>query len=98
NRIIQFSCAFIQKQHIVNEFSTLIDPKQPIPPEISQLTNISDKDVRKAPSFEEMAGTIYSLLQNTIFVAHNIAFDYNFLNSELVRVGYPELDLKGIDT
>lgn len=98
NRIIQFSCAFVQRQKIVNEFSTLIDPKQPIPKEISQLTNISDKDVRKAPSFEEMAGTIYSLLQNTTFVAHNIAFDYNFLNSELVRVGYPELGLKGIDT
>ncbi|WP_333589100.1 helicase C-terminal domain-containing protein [Ligilactobacillus acidipiscis] len=98
NRIIQFSCTFVQHKRIVNEFSTLIDPKQPIPPEVSQLTNISDKDVKKAPSFEEMAGTIYSLLQNTTFVAHNIAFDYNFLNSELVRVGYPELDLKGIDT
>lgn len=98
NRIIQFSCTFVQNQQIVNEFSTLVDPQQPIPPEIAQLTNISNKDVRKAPSFEEVAGTIYSLLQNTIFVAHNIAFDYNFLNSELVRVGYPELGLEGIDT
>ncbi|GKS80383.1 3'-5' exonuclease [Ligilactobacillus pabuli] len=98
NRIIQFSCTFVQNQQIVNEFSTLVDPKQPIPAEISQLTNIKDKDVRKAPSFEEIAGTVYSLLQNTVFVAHNIAFDYNFLSSELVRVGYPELDLQGIDT
>ncbi|GBG95096.1 ATP-dependent helicase [Ligilactobacillus salitolerans] len=98
NRIIQFSCAFIENQQVVNEFSTLVDPKQPIPAEISHLTGIFDRDVKEAPSFEEVAGTIYALLQNTIFVAHNIAFDYNFLNSELTRVGYPELGLKGIDT
>ena len=98
NRIIQFSCVFVQYGKIVNEFSTLVDPRQPIPPEISQLTKISDRDVRKAPTFEEVAGTIYALLQNTIFVAHNISFDYNFLNNELIRVGYPEIGGRGIDT
>lgn len=43
-------------------------------------------------------GTIYSLLQGTIFVAHNINFDYRFLNEEFLRCGYPEMDIQGIDT
>ena len=97
-RIIQFSCTFIEKGQITDTFSTLIDPQLPIPPEVQKLTGINNNDVRKAPLFIDVAETIYALLQDTVFVAHNIMQDYRFLNAELERAGFPPLELKGIDT
>lgn len=97
-RIIQFACVLVEAGQIVNQFSTLINPLRPLSPEVEKLTGLKQKDLKKAPSFDEVAASIYALLQGTIFVAHNIQFDYRFLNLELERVGYPALELKGIDT
>lgn len=97
-RIIQFSCTFIENGKISDTFSTLIDPQCLIPPEVQKLTGIKNSDVSKAPLFSDVADTIYALLQDTVFVAHNIMQDYRFLNAEFERAGYPELELKGIDT
>ena len=93
-----FPISFIEKGQITDTFSTLIDPQLPIPPEVQKLTGINNNDVRKAPLFIDVAETIYALLQDTVFVAHNIMQDYRFLNAELERAGFPPLELKGIDT
>ncbi|KRL00064.1 helicase C-terminal domain-containing protein [Liquorilactobacillus capillatus] len=98
NRIIQFSCAFVKGGKIINRFNTMINPLIPIPKEIQHLTGITNKDVQKAPLFEDVAATIFALLQETTFVAHNINFDYRFLNAEFERIGYPACELQGIDT
>ncbi|KRN06197.1 ATP-dependent helicase DinG [Liquorilactobacillus sucicola DSM 21376 = JCM 15457] len=98
NRMIQFSCVFVKNGQIINHFNTMVNPLMPIPKEVQHLTGITNKDVKKAPLFEDVAGTIFALLQGTTFVAHNINFDYRFLNAELERVGYPPCELQGIDT
>lgn len=98
DRIIQIGCVLIQDGEIINHFETKVNPRERIPRSIAQLTGIEDKDVRTAPLFEDVAGTIYSLLVNTIFVAHNVNFDFPFLNAELERAGYPSLPIAAIDT
>ena len=98
DRIIQIGCVLVQNGEIINHFETKINPREKIPRSIVQLTGIEDKDVRKAPLFEDIAGTIYSLLAETTFVAHNVNFDFPFLNAELERAGYPSLSIPAIDT
>ncbi|MFT9155294.1 helicase C-terminal domain-containing protein [Liquorilactobacillus satsumensis] len=98
NRIIQFSCVLVKDKKIANVFSTMVNPVMKIPEEVQQLTGITARDVRKAPLFDDLAATIYELLQGTVFVAHNINFDYRFLNRELERCGYPALEIAGVDT
>nr|WP_153709642.1 helicase C-terminal domain-containing protein [Limosilactobacillus caviae] len=98
DRIIQIGCVLVQDGKIINHFETKINPREKIPRSIVQLTGIEDKDVRKAPLFEDVAGTIYSLLTGTTFVAHNVNFDFPFLNAELERAGYPSLSIPAIDT
>lgn len=98
DRIIQIGCVLVQDGEIINHFETKINPREKIPRSIVQLTGIEDKDVRKAPLFEDIAGTIYSLLAETTFVAHNVNFDFPFLNAELERAGYPSLSIPSIDT
>lgn len=98
DRIIQIGCVLVQNGQIINRFATMVNPRTKIPHSIVQLTGIHDRDVRKAPLFEDVAGTIYSLLTGTIFVAHNVNFDFPFLNAELERAGYPTLSITAIDT
>ncbi|WP_265459138.1 helicase C-terminal domain-containing protein [Enterococcus sp. HY326] len=98
DRIIQFGCVLVEDGEIVSRFATDINPDQKISKQIQSLTGITNSQVQKAPYFEDVALTIYNLLADTTFVAHNIYFDYNFLNAELVRCGLPELAIPGIDT
>ncbi|MCY9806844.1 exonuclease domain-containing protein [Lentilactobacillus senioris] len=98
NRIIQFSCSLVQNQQIIKTFSTDINPERPIGYRITQLTGISADRVTSAPTFDQVAAQIFQLLSDTVFVAHNVNFDFPFLNMELQRAGYPELDNLAIDT
>ena len=98
DRMIQFGCVLVENQKIVGRFSTDINPSQMISRQIQSLTQISNRQVQKAPYFEDIAQTIYNLLQDTVFVAHNIHFDYHFLNHELVRCWMPRLTIAGIVT
>lgn len=98
DRIIQIGCVFVQHNQIINHFTTDVNPLREIPAAISRLTGISNQRVRHAPLFDDVAGTLYSLLTDTVFVAHNVNFDLPFVNAELARVGYPELDIEALDT
>ncbi|MGX2944027.1 helicase C-terminal domain-containing protein [Enterococcus alishanensis] len=98
DRIIQFGCVLVENGEIVSRFATDINPDQRISSQIQHLTGISNQRVAKAPYFEDVAVTIANFLSDTIFVAHNIYFDYTFLSNELVRCGLPELTSPGIDT
>lgn len=98
DRIIQIGIVIIQNNKIVQTYDTEINPLKKIPVSIQQITGITNRMVAKAPYFDDVAGYISNLLDGCVFVAHNILFDYHFLNYELKRAGLPEMNLKGIDT
>ncbi|MGX7051390.1 exonuclease domain-containing protein [Leuconostoc palmae] len=97
-RIIQIGMTFIKNRRVFDHFDTFVNPGQSIDRNIQQLTHISQKDVRDAPYFEEVVPVIQSILQDTIIVAHNINFDFPYLNDELRRTGFSELPNAAIDT
>ena len=76
---------------VVRKFESLINPQQPIPRYIQSFTGITDEMVANAPQFEEVAGDIFNILKEKVFIAHNVNFDYSFLKSHLLRAGF---DLK----
>ncbi|MFJ8065112.1 ATP-dependent DNA helicase DinG [Psychrobacillus sp. NPDC096426] len=98
DRIIQLAIVFIENSKIVDTFTTFINPEKSIPFFIQDLTKITDKDVQHAPLFEVIGSKVLDLLQDHIFVAHNIHFDLPFLQKELQRVGLPKLVCKTMDT
>lgn len=71
----------------VTEWSSLVNPQRPIPPEIQFLTGISNAMVANAPSFAELAPTLAPLLQDAIFVAHHARFDYGFIKQAFADIG-----------
>lgn len=73
---------------IEGKYSTLINPQQPIPPFIANMTGISDGMVAVAPSFEKVAPYIYNILKDRVFVAHNVNFDFSFVKHHLHQAGF----------
>jgi DNA polymerase-3 subunit epsilon len=72
---------------IVDTFETLINPERPIPDFIKRLTGISDEMVTNAPTFSEIAEKFDRFTANTIFIAHNVNFDYRFIREEFRKIG-----------
>ena len=97
-KLIQFGCIFVQNQQIIGSYALNINPLEPISEHISDLTGIYDQDVKDAPLFEEVAGNIYQKLKDCIFVAHNVNFDFNFLNARFAEIGQQPLTIPAIDT
>jgi ATP-dependent DNA helicase DinG len=98
DRIIQIGAVVVEAGQITDRYSTFIQPGVPIPPFIEQLTGINDDMVKDAPLFEEAAPKLLQMLEGAYFVAHNVMFDYSFLQGELDRCGYSPLSMPLIDT
>jgi DNA polymerase-3 subunit epsilon len=82
---------------VVKHFETLIHPQQSIPRYITALTGIDNSMVANAPAFEEIAEVLFELLNDNIFIAHNVNFDYSFIKHHLKAAGF-ELTAKKLCT
>lgn len=72
---------------ILERWETLVDPGEPIPNHIVQLTGITDDMVRSAPTFESIADELEDWLKEAVFVAHNVGFDYAFIRGHFEAMG-----------
>lgn len=81
------------------EFQSLIKPEKDPSSEILELTGIEKRELEKAPTLKEVWPEFMNFIAGSIVVAHNAAFDLNFLRFWGERVGHsPPLELGSIDT
>lgn len=73
---------------VEGRYETLVNPHQPIPPFIANMTGITDAMAAAAPDFAEVAPYIYNLLKDRVFVAHNVNFDFSFVKYHLQQAGF----------
>ena len=88
NGIIEIAVKVFDGERIIEQYETLINPEQQIPRYIQAFTGIDNEMVQHAPRFEEIARDLYYLLNDKIFVAHNVNFDYSFVKNSLQAYGY----------
>jgi len=84
-------------ERVIRHFETLINPQQHIPRFITSLTGIDNSMVEDAPVFDDIADTLFDILNENIFIAHNVNFDYSFIKHQLKQSGY-ELTAKKLCT
>lgn len=77
--LIQISAARLSGREIVERFDTFVQPKGLIPPEIVQLTHITNADVAGAPSAKEAVGALARFVGGQPVLAHNATFDRTFV-------------------
>lgn len=78
-------CNGIEVTHV---FQSLVNPEIDIPYRITRLTGIDNNMVVNAPKFYMIARQVIELTSGKIFVAHNVNFDYKFIQEEYQRLGY----------
>ena len=86
NRITEICIVRMKQGEVLDKFTSLVNPQQPIPNFITQLTGIDDHMVADAPLFSDIAEKVLEFFQGAIFVAHNVGFDYNVIRNEFKRV------------
>src|SRR5574343_1157952 len=87
DRITEIGIVEVDPDGSVREWQQLVNPGQPIPPFIEQLTGISNAMVADAPPFAAVADEVLRRLEGRLFIAHNARFDYGFLKNEFKRLG-----------
>lgn len=87
SRIIEFAAMRIEPSGDRMPYETLVDPEEPIPAEVREITGIKDADVAGAPTFREVADRIAALLENADLGGYNISnFDVPLLRAEFGRL------------
>ena len=94
NGITEIAIVLHNGTTVEGRYETLINPGYKIPSYITYLTGITDDAVASAPGFSEVALPIFNLLNNRIFIAHNVNFDYTFIRHHLMENGYHWLPKK----
>jgi DNA polymerase-3 subunit epsilon len=97
NGITEIAIIIHDGREALHSWQSLVNPNRSIPRFIQQLTGIDDDMVAGAPAFAEVAEHIHGLLQDKIFVAHNVNFDYSFVKHHLGRYGF-QLDARKLCT
>jgi ATP-dependent DNA helicase DinG len=92
--IIEIGAVRFQDDVILERFSTLINPRRPIPARIQQITGIHDADVADAPTIDAVLPELRAFVSADVaaIVAHNAQFDLGFLRSQGVHFHRPALD------
>ena len=86
DRITEIGAVKVRNHLVVEEWHTLLNPQRSIPARIVQLTGICNDMVRGAPLFAEVADSFMQFMDDGIFVAHNVNFDYGFMSQEYQRL------------
>ena len=77
--IIEIGAVKFKGHRVEDEWSTVINPGRHIPEFITNLTGISDVEVRNAPKFRDIAHEVEAFVGDAPVIGHNVRFDLGFL-------------------
>ncbi|MCD7737672.1 MAG: PolC-type DNA polymerase III, partial [Lachnospiraceae bacterium] len=89
NRIIEIGAVKVVNGEIADRFSEFVNPKTPIPFEITKLTSITDDMVSNAEEIDAVLPRFLKFCEGCGLVAHNARFDTSFIRENCRRLGYP---------
>lgn len=97
--ITEIAAVRVVEGEIRDSFQTYVNPHKPIPPEITELTGISDETVADAPDLDKAVPEFLAWAGEGQYplVAHNAGFDMGFLRTACQRLGI-ERKFTSIDT
>lgn len=93
DRIIEIGAVLFEKGKPTKVFSSLVNPKIPVPASATVINHITNEMVMRAPAEEQVYPELIRFLENalngeTIICAHNASFDMKFLSKTFERLGY----------
>lgn len=78
--VIELSAIRVRNNEICETFSTLVNPEEKIPFQVTQITGITNSMVKDAPTLKECLPAFLEFLGDDVLLGHNIvSFDVNIL-------------------
>lgn len=98
-RIIELGAVRIRRGRKVASYSQLVNPQIPIPAKVTQITGITDHDVKGKPTIDKALPRFYAFCGKDTWIGHNIhRFDIPIIKHEAERVGAGIPDISFYDT
>ena len=85
--IIEVGAVKVTDGKITDRFSTFVNPKRPIPFEITNLTSITDEMVMDSPTIDVVLPQFLEFAGDGVLVAHNAGFDVGFIEQNCRSLG-----------
>lgn len=97
HRIVELALVEVEgRGKPVEAWCSLLNPDRDLGP--TEVHRVRGRDLRDAPSFDEVLGEVLDRLAGRVIVAHNARFDCAFLEHELTRAGVDVTPLPSLCT
>ncbi|MDD3342965.1 MAG: 3'-5' exonuclease [Sulfurospirillaceae bacterium] len=90
HQIIEIGAVMVKNGRVIGEFNSLAYTDI-LPDSIHQLTGITLAELEKAPPLKSVLADFRLFLQDAVFVAHNVNFDYYFISYAMEKAGFGPL-------
>ena len=97
DKITEVGIMKIKNGKVIDSFGCFVNPEKSIPPEVVEVTHITDEMVKDAETIEQVFPKILEFIGDSVLVAHNADFDIPFLKYHGKLLGY-DLDNTYLDT
>lgn len=95
HQIIEIAAVKVKNGIIIDSYESLVNCKE-INPHITEITGISAEDTKDAPNLKAVMYDFKLFLGDTVFVAHDVKFDYRFISLSMQKVGLAPLLNRGL--
>jgi DNA polymerase-3 subunit epsilon len=97
HQIIEIGAVKYKAGEVIDKYESLVYAKN-IPEYIQEVTNITPKMLEDAPIINTVLEEFKLFLEDDVFVAHDIKFDYNFISASLEKYQLGKLENRKLCT
>ncbi len=90
HQIIELGAVKVKNGEIIDSYESLVNCQE-INPHITDITGITVEDTKDAPDLKKVMYDFKNFIGDSIFVAHDVKFDYKFISSSMQKVGLAPL-------
>ena len=87
-KITEVGIMKVKNGEIIDKFECFVNPEKPIPPQVVEVTHITDDMVKDADTIDKVFPKILEFIGDSVLVAHNADFDIGFLKYNAKQLGY----------
>lgn len=97
DKIIEIGAVRVENGVRTEVFETFVNPACILPPKITELTGITDEELKGAPDIADVLPDFMEFLREDVLLGHSVLFDYSFIKKAAVnnRIKFERM---GIDT
>jgi len=97
HRIIEIAAVEMNNRQLTtNYYHSYLNPGRNIDPAAQEVHGITFEFLQDKPTFKDIAADFLSFIKDSEIIIHNAPFDVGFLNMELGKISFDELEMHSV--